>query len=125
MKAYTLEAANAYIVDNLDRVNPQFKPDIHFSAPIGWVNDPNGFVYFRGEYHLFYQYYPYGSFWGPMHWGHAKTKDFVSWEHLPVALAPDKDYDKDGCLSGSALVKDDTLWLMYTEHIVHEDGRVS
>ncbi len=125
MKAYTLEAANAYIVENLNRINPQFKPNIHFSAPIGWINDPNGFVYFRGEYHLFYQYYPYGSFWGPMHWGHAKTKDFVSWEHLPVALAPDKPYDKDGCFSGSALVKDDTLWLMYTGHIVHEDGRVT
>lgn len=124
MKAYTLEAANSYIVENLDRVNPQFKPLAHLSAPIGWINDPNGFVYFRGEYHLFYQYYPYGSFWGPMHWGHAKTKDFVTWEHLPVALAPDKDYDKDGCFSGSALVKDDTLWLMYTGNIINEDGSV-
>ncbi len=78
----------------------------------------------KGEYHLFYQFNPYESVWGPMHWGHAKSKDLVNWEHLPVALAPDKDYDKDGCFSGSAIVKDDTLWLMYTGHIVNEDGSV-
>ena len=119
-----IEKANDFIQDHCDSVNPQFKPLAHLSAPIGWINDPNGFVYFRGEYHLFYQYYPYGSFWGPMHWGHAKTKDFVTWEHLPVALAPDKDYDKDGCFSGSALVKDDTLWLLYTGNIINEDGSV-
>lgn len=119
-----VEKANAYIQEHLNSLNPQFKPERHFSAPVGWINDPNGFVFFKGEYHLFYQYYPYGSFWGPMHWGHAKTKDFVSWDHLPVALAPDMPYDKDGCYSGSALVKDGILWLMYTGHIVHEDGQV-
>ena len=73
---YTVEHANQFIQQYKDEVNQQFKPDIHFSAPIGWINDPNGFVYFRGEYHLFYQYYPYDSVWGPMHWGHAKTVDF-------------------------------------------------
>ncbi|HEM4445397.1 TPA: glycoside hydrolase family 32 protein [Streptococcus suis] len=101
-----------------------FRPERHFVPEIGWINDPNGFVYFKGEYHLFYQYNPYDSVWGPMHWGHAKSKDLVNWEHLPVALAPDKDYDKDGCFSGSAIVKEDTLWLMYTGNIVNEDGSV-
>ena len=119
-----IEAANRYIAGQKSSVIQDFKPTHHFSAPIGWINDPNGFVFFRGEYHLFYQFYPYGSFWGPMHWGHAKTKDFVFWDHLPVALAPDMPYDKDGCFSGSALVKDDVLWLMYTGHIVNEDGSV-
>lgn len=121
---YTVEHANQFIQQYKDEVNQQFKPDIHFSAPIGWINDPNGFVYFRGEYHLFYQYYPYDSVWGPMHWGHAKTVDFVHWEHLPVALAPDMPYDKDGCFSGSAIVKDDVLWLMYTGNVEQEDGSV-
>ncbi|HFI0026016.1 TPA: glycoside hydrolase family 32 protein [Streptococcus suis] len=120
----TVEKANAYIQAEKVTIDPTFRPERHFVPEIGWINDPNGFVYFRGEYHLFYQFNPYESVWGPMHWGHAKSKDLVNWEHLPVALAPDKDYDKDGCFSGSAIVKDDTLWLMYTGHIVNEDGSV-
>ncbi|MGQ7483604.1 glycoside hydrolase family 32 protein [Streptococcus suis] len=120
----TVEKANAYIQAEKVTLDPTFRPDRHFVPEIGWINDPNGFVYFKGEYHLFYQFNPYESVWGPMHWGHAKSKDLVNWEHLPVALAPDKDYDKDGCFSGSAIVKDDTLWLMYTGHIVNEDGSV-
>lgn len=123
-EAFTVERANAYIASPTESLDTTFKPEKHFSAPIGWINDPNGFVYFRGEYHLFYQFYPYDSVWGPMHWGHAKSKDLVNWEHLPVALAPDQEYDKDGCFSGSAIVKDDTLWLMYTGHNVDSDGSV-
>ncbi|WP_029187071.1 glycoside hydrolase family 32 protein [Streptococcus suis] len=121
----TVEKANAYIQAEKVTLDPTFRPKRHFVPEIGWINDPNGFVYFKGEYHLFYQFNPYESVWGPMHWGHAKSKDLVHWEHLPVALAPDKEYDKDGCFSGSAIVKDDTLWLMYTGHIVNEDGSVS
>lgn len=121
---FTVAKANQYIAENQDQVNPLYKPQAHFSAPIGWINDPNGFVKFGGDYHLFYQYFPYGTEWGPMHWGHAKSKDGLTWEHLPVALAPDQTYDKDGCFSGSALVKDGKLWLMYTGHIVQEDGSI-
>ncbi|HEM4671237.1 TPA: glycoside hydrolase family 32 protein [Streptococcus suis] len=121
----TVEKANQFIQTEKGKVNPVFKPKAHLTPETGWMNDPNGFIYFRGEYHLFYQFNPYESVWGPMHWGHAKSKDLVNWEHLPVALAPDKDYDKDGCFSGSAIVKDDVLWLMYTGHIVNEDGTVS
>ncbi|MGQ7384311.1 glycoside hydrolase family 32 protein [Streptococcus suis] len=121
----TVEKANTYIQAEKGKVNPIFKPQAHLTPETGWMNDPNGFIYFRGEYHLFYQFNPYESVWGPMHWGHAKSKDLVNWEQLPVALAPDKAYDKDGCFSGSAIVKDDVLWLMYTGHIVNEDGTVS
>ncbi|MGQ7358872.1 glycoside hydrolase family 32 protein [Streptococcus suis] len=124
MNKYSIQRAEEHLLENTSQANAIFGPQKHFSAPIGWINDPNGFVYFRGEYHLFYQFNPYESVWGPMHWGHAKSKDLVNWEHLPVALAPDKDYDKDGCFSGSAIVKDDTLWLMYTGNIVNEDGSV-
>lgn len=120
----TVEKANAYIQAEKVTIDTAFRPERHFVPEIGWINDPNGFVYFKGEYHLFYQFNPYESVWGPMHWGHAKSKDLVNWEHLPVALAPDKDYDKDGCFSGSAIVKEDTLWLMYTGNIVNEDGSV-
>lgn len=121
---FTVERANAFIADQKATVDTTFKPTKHFSAEIGWINDPNGFVFFRGEYHLFYQFYPYDSVWGPMHWGHAQSKDLVHWEHLPVALAPDMPYDKDGCFSGSAIVKDDVLWLMYTGNVLQEDGSV-
>lgn len=80
----------------------------------GWMNDPNGFSWFKGYYHMFYQYYPYAAEWGPMHWGHARSKDLVHWETLPVALTPD-ELD-DGCFSGSAVVYEDKLWLIYTGH---------
>ena len=91
------------------------RPVCHFTPRTGWLNDPNGFSYYDGKYHLFYQYHPYSSFWGPMHWGHAVSDDMISWEYLPAALAPDMDYDRLGCFSGSALTMDDgSHLLMYT-----------
>uniref|UniRef100_UPI00403F9110 glycoside hydrolase family 32 protein n=1 Tax=Candidatus Enterococcus willemsii TaxID=1857215 RepID=UPI00403F9110 len=118
-----IEKANEFIEQKAKDVNKRYRNKYHLMAPIGWMNDPNGFVYFQGEYHLFYQYYPYDSIWGPMHWGHAKSKDLVNWEHLPVALAPSEEYDKDGCFSGSAIVKDDQLYLIYTGHVEEGDYR--
>lgn len=93
------------------------KPGFHFCAPYGWLNDPNGFSKFNGNYHLFYQYNPYDVVWGPMYWGNAKSKDLIKWEHLPIAMAPDQTYDAQGCFSGSAIVAGDKLWLMYTGHL--------
>ena len=65
------------------------RPQFHFSPPQMWMNDPNGMVYYKGEYHLFYQHYPEDKVWGPMHWGHAVSKDLVYWRNLPIALYPD------------------------------------
>lgn len=67
----------------------QYRPQFHFSPEAHWMNDPNGLVYFKGEYHLFYQYYPDSAVWGPMHWGHAVSSDLMHWKHLPVVLYPD------------------------------------
>ena len=89
-----------------------WKPQYHISAPANWINDPNGFCYFNGEYHVFYQYHPYSSQWGPMHWGHVASKDLVNWKTKPIALAPTDEYDRDGCFSGSAIEKDNTLYLL-------------
>ncbi len=79
----------------------QYRPQFHFSPPAKWMNDPNGLVYYKGVYHLFYQYHPEDIVWGPMHWGHATSKDLISWEHKPIALFP----DEHGLIfSGSAVV---------------------
>lgn len=87
---------------------------LHLRAPGNWMNDPNGFIYFRGKYHLFYQYFPYGPMWGTMHWGHAVSEDLVRWEHGDIALFPTKGYDRNGVFSGSALEKDGKLYLYYS-----------
>ena len=91
------------------------RPLFHLTPTIGWLNDPNGFSVYQGEYHLFYQYYPYDVHWGPVCWGHCKSKDLLHWERLPAALAPDRDYDRAGCFSGTAgTFPDGRQVLMYT-----------
>lgn len=87
----------------------------HYEPERGWMNDPNGLVFFRGRYHAFFQHNPHGPVWGPMHWGHAVSDDLIHWEELPIALTPDRAYENSGgCFSGSAVVRDDRLYLFYT-----------
>ncbi len=81
--------------------NETYRPQYHFSPQKSWMNDPNGLVYNKGVYHLFYQYYPDSLVWGPMHWGHATSKDLIKWEHKPIALKPDS---LGYIFSGSAVV---------------------
>lgn len=103
------------------------KPEIHLTADSGWMNDPNGFSYYKGQYHMFYQYHPFSSIWGPMHWGHAVSKDLIHWSYLPVALVPDMKYDKDGCFSGNAIsLSDEKQVLIYTgvKNEIQTDGSV-
>ena len=110
-----LEKARKYEKEHLPHVSACELPRFHVTGGIGWINDPNGFSVYQGEYHMFFQYYPYETKWGPMHWGHVKTRDFIRWERLPAALAPDQDYDRDGCFSGSAVeLEDGRQLLLYT-----------
>ncbi|MBU5440923.1 glycoside hydrolase family 32 protein [Paenibacillus sp. MSJ-34] len=115
---YTKEKADLFIRQNKALLRDDYRLRFHLMSEYGWMNDPNGFIYYKGNYHLFYQHYPYRPYWGPMHWGHAVSRDLVAWEYLPVALAPDRDYDRDGCFSGSAVERDGKLALLYTGHIV-------
>lgn len=87
---------------------------IHLKAPDNWINDPNGFIFYKGYYHIFYQYFPFAPRWGTMHWGHAVSKDLVTWEHKGIALYPTIRADQNGCFSGSAIENDGKLYLFYT-----------
>ena len=122
-----LQLARQYEEEFGKRISPIQRPSFHLSPYAGWMNDPNGFSYYQGKYHMFYQYYPYDSHWGPMHWGHAVSSDLLRWEHLPAALAPDRPYDCDGCFSGSAVTMlDGRQMLMYTgvRKEVQPDGSI-
>ncbi len=115
MISQTLREARKYEEVSEKLIDSKDRPAFHLSTRTGWMNDPNGFSYYNGKYHLFYQYHPYDLQWGPMHWGHAVSDDLLRWEYLPAALAPDEVYDRDGCFSGSAIeLSDGRQLLMYT-----------
>lgn len=108
MLSDALIEARAYEHHMESFVDDDDRPVFHLTPRVGWMNDPNGFSYHDGMYHLFYQYNPYKASWAAMHWGHAVSTDLLSWSHLPVALAPDRPYDDlNGCYSGSAITLDD------------------
>ena len=91
------------------------RPRCHFTPPARWMNDPNGTIRHGGWYHLFYQHNPFGETWGFMHWGHARSRDLINWEHLPIALAPDTAAGEEHCFSGCiAHDVDGTPRLFYT-----------
>jgi len=94
-------------------LDQEYRPRIHFTPAKNWMNDPNGLVWHKGEYHLFFQHNPQGTQWGHMSWGHAISKDLLTWEELPVAIAEDED---GGIFSGSAVSDGDDLVAIYTRN---------
>lgn len=101
-------------------------PGYHVAARAGWINDPNGLAFHNGRYHVFYQHHPFGTQWGPMHWGHITSADLAHWEREPIALAPSIEADRDGCWSGSCVTGDDgRLYAFYTGNRWLEDPAVS
>ncbi len=92
-------------VDKADQVTYSeeelYRPNFHFTPKKAWMNDPNGMFYKNGYYHLYFQHYPDGNTWGPMHWGHAISTDMVTWKEMPIAIYPD---EKGYIFSGSSVV---------------------
>src|SRR5664279_382229 len=84
-----------------DSYDQPWRPQYHFTPSNNFMNDPNGMVFYKGEYHLFYQYNPEGQVWGHMSWGHAISTDMVHWQHLPLAIPEDPNFM---IFSGSAVV---------------------
>ena len=115
MMNHSLIFARAYEKEEGGKIPASARPLFHLTPWVGWMNDPNGFSYYRGQYHLFYQYNPYDTQWDAMHWGHAVSSDLLHWTYLPAALAPDAPYDSFGCFSGSAMeLADGQQLLLYT-----------
>ena len=121
MNDLTLQKARAYEAEHGAAISPEERPAYHMTPYVGWLNDPNGFSYYKGKYHQFYQYNPYDVRWAPMHWGHAVSTDLLHWEYLPCALAPDSPADNGpGCFSGSATEMDDGRQLLMYTSVVAE-----
>lgn len=111
-----------FIAKQKKKINPRYRLAYHIMGEVGWINDPNGLVYDKGIYHVFFQYHPFSPAVGPTCWGHVTSQDGVHWKYCPIALTPVNSYDQDGCFSGSAIVKDKKLHLIYSGHKNTNDG---
>jgi beta-fructofuranosidase len=110
-----LPAAAAFAEERGTPAADHQRPKYHFLPAAHWMNDPNGPIYWKGKYHMFYQHNPHGAFWGTMHWGHAVSTDMIHWKHLPVALAPTPGApDKDGVFSGCTVDNNGVPTIVYT-----------
>ena len=117
----SFRTARAFAADAAGQI-PQFalaadllRPQFHLLPKRNWMNDPNGPIYWNGNYHMFFQYNPNAAVWGDMHWNHAVSPDMIHWKHLPVALGPTTGgYDTDGCFSGSGVIHRGTAHFLYT-----------
>jgi beta-fructofuranosidase len=121
-----IQLAEAEIEKNQAIVNADpYRLRYHLMPPVGLMNDPNGFIHWRGTYHVFYQWMPFKTGHGAKFWGHYSSADLVHWRHEKIALAPSEWFDKDGCYSGSAIDHNGTLTLFYTGNVKDEKGERS
>lgn len=116
------EKVNQEVVRNKERVESDpYRLHFHLMPPVGLLNDPNGFIQYKGVYHLFYQWNPFETAHGSKFWGHYTSTDLVNWKHNPIALAPSEWYEKNGCYSGSAVEHEGKMVLFYTGNVKDEN----
>ena len=108
---------------NAIRCNTVYRPQFHITPPHGLLNDPNGFCYFNGEYHLFYQWYPFGTFHGMKHWMHLTSSDLYSWNEHGSKITPVEKYESHGSYSGAAFVEGNSAYLFYTGNVKNGEER--
>ncbi len=114
-RSYVTDSTTSAFVQRKRLANDPHRPQYHFLPPANWMNDPNGLIQWKGQYHLFYQYNPYAPVHGHIHWGHATSSDLVHWTDLPIALTPTPGRaDADGCWSGCAINNHGTPTLFYS-----------
>ena len=115
--AAELAKAEAGVAEMAAKRNNRWYPKYHIASNGGWINDPNGLCFYKGRWHVFYQLHPYGTQWGPMHWGHVSSTDMLNWKREPIMFAPSLEQEKDGVFSGSAVIDDNgDLRFYYTGH---------
>ncbi|KII76460.1 glycoside hydrolase family 32 protein [Vibrio renipiscarius] len=118
-----LNQANTILNQATNSPDDHWRPKFHITPPEGLLNDPNGFIQFDGQYHLFFQWHPFACQHGSKFWAHCTSQDLVHWQLKPTALAPDASYDKNGVYSGSAFVLNDELHLFYTGNLKDESNQ--
>lgn len=114
---------NKKVSDFYNKEKDLWRDNFHFEPPFGLINDPNGLSFYKGEYHIFFQWNPYGCEHKHKHWGLVKTKDFKNFSIPKVSLTPKEYFDKDGCYSGGAIVEDGKLQVFYTGNVKGEHGQ--
>lgn len=113
-----INKAEFILETELSSLKPDYhRPHYHASPKMNWMNAPTGFIYYNNAYHLFYQHNPYNVEMGNIHWAHTKSSNLIDWEHLPIALAPSKSYDRDSCFSGNVIEHKGNLYVFYTANI--------
>ncbi len=106
-------------LEKLRNTEDKWRPKFHLSPVTGWLNDPNGLCEFMGKYHIFFQYSPFDTKTGLNYWGHYSTENFIDYEYHAPALCCDEQFDCHGVYSGSAVVKDNKLYIFYTGNVKH------
>jgi beta-fructofuranosidase len=120
MNSYADEASRSPLADD------PLRPQVHLLPAKNWMNDPNGPIYWKGHYHMFFQYNPNAAVWGDVHWAHAISADMIHWRHLPIALAPTPGWeDADGCFTGSAIDDNGVATIVYTGVKTSEPDRAT
>jgi len=125
LKYRTIETAKKAELAQFDIIEAreEWRPKIHITPPYGLLNDPNGFCFLNGRYHLFYQWYPFGTFHGMKHWYHVTSDNLITWHGQGCKISPIESYESHGAYSGAAMVEDGNAYLFYTGNIKNGDAR--